>query len=109
MTDDRLTVILQTWRDWQRRPNTNIGYPPRSLPFQAGGQQHVSGESDYAAADDEEARITQACVDDLPGPEQSAVYNTVMSTRRPLGEPLEVVYLRARAMLKVALNRRGVE
>jgi hypothetical protein len=107
VTEERLTVILQTWRAWQRRPNTNIGFPPRAIPFMAGGA--YDGDSDYAAADDEESRIVQAAVDDLPGPEQSAVYNVIMGTRRPLGEPLEVVYLRARAMLKIALNRRGVE
>lgn len=107
MKDERLTTILHTWRDWQRRRVMPLGYPPRSVPFLAGGA--YDGDSDYAAADDAEARIVQACVDDLPGAENSAVYNVVMGTRRPLGEPLQEVYARAREMLKVALNRRGVE
>lgn len=108
MDDKRLTEILRTWASWNRRSDTNIGFPPRSVPFLAGGDAW-DGESDYAAADDAEARIVQAVVDDLPAVERDAVYNVVTGTRRPLGEPVQAVYLRARERLKVLLPKRGVE
>lgn len=114
--DQRLTDILANWATWQRRPNINIGFPPRSLVFEAGGAVAVGAggvydipqSEAYADVDDAEARTVQAVVDDLPGRERDAVYNVVMGTRRPLGEALEVVYVRARAMLVVRLTRRGV-
>jgi hypothetical protein len=116
MDDQRLTDILANWATWQRRPNINIGFPPRSLVFQPGGAVAVGlgGAYDipqseaYADVDDAEARTVQAVVDDLPGRERDSVYNVVLGTRRPLGEALEVVYVRARALLIVRLTRRGI-
>jgi len=112
----RLTDILDNWARWQRRPNINIGFPPRSLVFESGGAVAVGAGSSYdipqsdayADVDDAEARSVQAVVDDLPGRERDSVYNTVLGTRRPLGEPLEVVYVRARALLIVRLTKRGI-
>jgi hypothetical protein len=115
LDSDRLSDVLSNWKSWLRRSNVNIGFPPKSSPFESGGV--VSSESRdgltlneaYAHIDDEEARITDTVINDLPPAQRDAVSNVVMGTRRPLGEPLEVVYGRARAQLMVRLPRRGVE
>ena len=117
MKDDRLSDILANWRAFNRRPAIHLGFRPRALVLEGDGGQEVNLDNAYetpqseayADVDETEARTVQAVIDDLPGPENSAVYNVVMGTRRPVGEPLQEVYLRAREMLKIALRRRGVE
>lgn len=119
MKDDRLSEILANWREYQRRPDTRIGYPRRSAGFQAAGgswdgygwdedRADMPQSEAYAVVDEAEAEIVQTVIDDLPGAEKDAVYNVVMGTRRPLGEPLQDVYLRARGSLKIALYKRSV-
>ena len=116
MDDQRLSDILENWARWQRRPNINIGFRPSSPVFQSGGAIAVGAggaydipQSDaYADVDDAEALTVQAVVDDLPGRERDSVYNVVLGTRRPLGEPVQVVYVRATALLIIRLSKRGV-
>jgi hypothetical protein len=66
-------------------------------------------EALFSSAEDSLARSVDAAVDDLPPRERDAVSNAVLATSRPLGEPLEVVYERARESLMQILRRRGVE
>jgi hypothetical protein len=114
--DQRMTDILANWRIWQRRPNLNIGYPPRSLVFAGGGALGVGSGATYdipqseayLEADDAEARTVQAVVDDLPPLNRDAIYNVVMHTRRPLAMPLEDCYPQAVEMLRERLEKRGV-
>lgn len=117
MDDDRLSDILDNWRHWHQDPDLRIGWPRRSTPFEPGGtREHVNLDGGwavpqseaYAAVDEREARIVQAVVDDLPHPEQAAVYNAVLGSRRALIEPLEVVYARARVLLRARLIARGI-
>jgi hypothetical protein len=112
MDDKRLSERLETWARWQRMSDVNIGFPPRSVPFMSGGSvspedSDLSQSEAYWETDKTEAKVTQACIDDLPGKEHDAVFNVVMGASRPLGEPLQVVYLRAREMLMLLLRRRG--
>jgi hypothetical protein len=114
--DQRMTDILANWRIWQRRFNLNIGYPPRSLVFAGGGALAVGSDATYdvtqseayADADDAEARVVQAVVDDLPPVNRDAIYNVVMHTRRPLPIPLEKCYPPAIEMVRARLIKRGI-
>jgi hypothetical protein len=114
--DQRMTDILANWRIWQKRSNLNIGYPPKSLVFAGGGALAVGSDATYdvtqseayADADDAEARVVQAVVDDLPPVNRDAIYNVVMHTRRPLPIPLEECYLPGIEMLRARLIKRGI-
>jgi hypothetical protein len=107
MTDKRLSELLQIWRTWLRRSNLNLGFRPRSLGMSGTGATDF--EALFSSAEDSLARSVDAAVDDLPPRERDAVSNAVLATSRPLGEPLEVVYERARESLMQILRRRGVE
>ena len=115
MTDDRLSTVLFTWRDWCHRPDIKIGWKPNAAPFISGGV--VSAENrdgmthceEYERLDYDEAEITDTVIHDLPPILRDSVFNALLGTRRPLGRPLEQVYVEARAALKVGLRRRGVE
>jgi hypothetical protein len=106
--------IMGNWRDYNRRPDGRLGYPPKSLMLTGDGV--VSGESysditqseAYAEVDINEAERVQACVDDLPGQEASAVYNVWLGTRRPMGCSQELAYASAVTLLRMAFHRRGI-
>jgi len=106
--------IMGNWRDWNRRPDTKLGFRPRSLMLVGDGV--VSGESYsnitqsemYADVDATEAEKVQVIVDDLPGQERDAVYNVWLRTSRPLGVPQELAYASAVTLLRMAFFRRGV-
>jgi hypothetical protein len=107
--------VMSNWRDWNRRSDSKLGYPPRSLMLTGDGV--VSGESysdipqseAYAGLDAEEAEKVQVCVDDLPRIECSAVYNHWLSTSRSIGGASpELAYASAVTLLRIAFNRRGV-
>ena len=114
--DQRMTDILANWRIWQKRSNLNIGYPPKSLVFAGGGALAVGSGATYdipqseayADADDAEARVVQAVVDDLPPVNRDAIYNVVMGTRRPLAMRLEDCYPLGIELLRARLIKRGV-
>lgn len=114
MTDEELGTILENWRAYNLRPDARLGYPPRAVPFASGGVVSVENRDglthseEYEAVDEREAKIVEVVINDLPAPERDAVYNTVMGTRRPLGESLIVVYTRARPMLIAGLIRKGL-
>jgi hypothetical protein len=107
MPAERLKVLLSIWRWWQRIPNLNLGHPPRSIGLASTGSQDFDGMC--VAADKDLARTMDAVIEDLPVEERDAIHNAVMNTRRPLAEPLEVVYSRARDHLRHKLIARGVE
>jgi hypothetical protein len=106
--------IMANWRDYNRRADSRLGYPPKSLMLTGDGV--VSGDSysdvpqseAYAEVDINEAERVQACIDDLPGQEMSSVYNVWMGTRRPMGCSQDLAYASAVTMLRMAFHRRGI-
>ena len=111
--DDRLSDVLDNWKRYNRAPDINIGWPRRSFPFQPAGDAAEVGDipqSDaYADVDEREARIVDTVIHDLPLLERCALFNVVMGTRRDIGnQPLQLLYLRARAMLRVRLAAKGI-
>jgi hypothetical protein len=113
MNEQRLRDVMANWVRWQRRPNDNLGYPPRVIGMQSGGvvtseDRDMPQSEAYASVDDAEARTVQVIVDDLPGQERDAVYNVWLRTSRPLGVPQELAYASAVTLLRMAFFRRGV-
>jgi hypothetical protein len=114
LDDAQLTDVLDNWRRYQRAPDLRIGWPKRSSPFQGAGDAAETGpvtQSDYYAdVDEREARIVDTVIHDLPLLERTALFNVVLGTRRPIdgNQPLQLLYLRARAMLRVRLAAKGI-
>lgn len=109
MDDQRLTYLLQTWRDWMRESDSHLGYPTR-----AAGIRYKAGDDFDAMVDSLDrtmALAVDAAVDDLPLNERTSVYACVLAGGKVwrLREPIEVVYGRARALLKISLKARGIE
>lgn len=109
LDDKRLSFLLATWRDFMRQPDKSLGYPSRAagIRYRAGDDFDSMVES----LDRTMALAVDACVDDLPLNERASVYATVLSGGKVwrFREPIEVVYDRARAMLKIRLKARGIE
>jgi hypothetical protein len=108
MTDERLSYLLDTWRDWMREPDHSLGYPSTA----AGIRWRPGDDFDamIASLDDTMAQAVDACVDDLPLMERTAVSAVVLGPQVwRLREPMHVVYERARSLLKISLNARGIE
>lgn len=107
MTDDRLSFVLDVWRDWMREPELGLGYPGTAAGIRWKAADSFDDMCD--SADRTTALAVDAAVDSLPQAERIAVHAVVIGPnvwRRR--EPIQDVYLRAREMLKVALNARGI-
>lgn len=108
--DARLSYLLDTWRDYMRAPDHRaaLGYPSTAagIRYRAGDDFDAMVDS----LDDTMARAVDACVDDLPLMERTAVNAVVIGPMVwRLREPIYDVYERARAMLKISLKTRGIE
>lgn len=108
MTEERLSYLLDTWREWMREPDHSLGYPSTA----AGIRWRPGDDFDamVASLDETMALAVDACVDDLPLMERTAVNAVIIGPMVwRLREPIYDVYDRARALLKVSLNTRGIE
>lgn len=110
MTDDRLSYLLDTWRDFIRRPDHLIalGYPSTATGIRWNPGDDFDGMVE--SLDERMALAVDASVDDLPLMERTAVYTVVIGPQVwRLREPMHVVYERAREGLKIKLTSRGIE
>jgi hypothetical protein len=109
MTDDRLSWLLDLWRDWVKRPDHRheLGYPSTAagIRFRAGSDF----DSMVDNVDNSQAMAVDAAIDSLPPLERTAVHHVLIASVYRAREPLQDVYLRARVSLKISLNRRGIE
>lgn len=109
MTDDRLSWLLDLWRDWMRRPDHRheLGYPST-----AAGIRFRSG-SDFDSmvdnVDNTQALAVDAAIDSLPHLERTAVHHVLIASVYRAREPLQDVYERARERLKISLHARNIE
>ena len=108
MTDDDLSNHLHAWKSWCNRPDLGLGYPTTAAGIRYSTGADFDGMIDWL--DDRIALAVDAAVDDLPVNERIAVRCAVLDGPRVwrFREPLEVVYGRAREMLKVGLHARGI-
>lgn len=109
MDDQRLSYLLDTWREWYKAPDhRELGYPSRA----AGIRYSASSDFDTMldSLDQTMALAVDACVDDLPLMERTAVVAVVIGPMVwRLREPVGIVYDRARSLLKIALKTRGID
>ena len=96
MTDDRLTWLLDLWRDWMRRPDHR---------FRAGSDF----DSMVDNVDNSQALAVDAAIDSLPHLERTAVHHVLIASVYRAREPLQDVYGRARERLKISLHARNIE
>lgn len=105
--DARLDYLIDTWREWLRAPDTNLGYPSTA----AGIRWRPGDDFDALVEhlDETMARAVDASVDSLPLPERTAfVAVTIGPMVWRLREPVYAVHARAREMLKLGLKMRGI-
>lgn len=109
MTDDRLSYLLDTWREHMHRDDHGLGYPATAAGIRWRPGDDFDGM--VASLDETMALAVDACIDGLPDNERLAVGFVVLESPRVwrFREPIEVIYARAREMLKVRLNARGIE
>lgn len=108
MNDDRLSYLLETWREFQHRDDHGLGYPSTAAGIRWRPGDDFDGM--VASLDETMALAVDASIDSLPLMERTAVYAVVIGPMVwRLREPVGVVYDRARAMLKISLNARGIE
>lgn len=108
MTDERLSYLLDTWRDHMFRDDHGLGYPSTAAGIRWRPGDDFDGM--VASLDETMALAVDAAVDSLPLMERTAVNAVVIGPMVwRLREPIGIVYDRARAMLKISLNARGIE
>jgi len=109
MTDDRLSWLLDLWRDWVKRPDHRheLGYPSTAagIRFRAGSDF----DSMVDNVDNSQAMAVDAAIDSLPSLERIAVHHVLIASVYGAKEPLQDVYLRARDQLKISLRMRNIE
>lgn len=110
LDDKALSDLLATWKSWCQRDDTHLGYPSRAAGIRWSPGQDFDEMCD--SLDNRLAMAVDAVVDSLPPNEKAVVRAYVLDAGRHVWrfrEPVEVIYARAREMLKIGLNRRGVE
>ena len=110
MTDERLSVLLDLWKEWMQAEELPDGFPGRAAV--ALGRYVVGTDFDEMceSMDIRQAEAVNAAIDDLPMNERIAVHSTKLcSVWKFTREPIELVYERACEMLKVGLAMRGIE
>jgi hypothetical protein len=110
MDDKRLSYLLAVWSEYMTRSDhrAELGYPSTA----AGIRWRPPGDFDgmVATLDETMAQAVDAAVDSLPALERAAVNAVVIGPMRwKRYEPVHEVYERARGLLKISLNARGVE
>lgn len=111
MTDDRLSYLLDLWAEYMRGHIGGRGLPDGFASRAHIGSSTSSREWDAMLADVErwQAETIDAGIDDLPLNERASVMTVKLAAVYRLREPIQDVYDRARATLKVTLVRRGIE
>lgn len=110
MTDERLSYLLESWREWMRESDhrAELGYPSTA----AGIRWRAPGDFDsmVAALDDTMALAVDAAVDSLPSLERAAVNAVVIGPMRWMRhESVYETYERARGLLRITLHARGID
>lgn len=109
MTDDRLSYLLDVWREWIRQTDHRheLGYPSTASGIRYRGGTDFETMAD--SMDMTHALAVDAAIDSLEPIERRAVHHVLIRSAWGGGVPLQDVFDRARTMLKISLNRRGIE
>jgi len=105
--EQALSDALDVWAEWLRSGRWVDGYPDRSVMF-GEARSGTDWQDLEEAVDLRVAQAVDAAIEGLTGNERAAVFTVKVHSLYQLREPIEVVYLRARAALRVVLVRRGV-
>jgi len=109
VSDARLDQLFGMWAAWmQTGANIARGYPTKTPGVRSSGAQDID---DMYRTDVElrNARMMDAIIDSLPTMERTSISHVYLASVWRLREPMEVVYPRARSMVRAILKRRRVE
>ena len=109
MTDDRLSYLLDVWREWIRQTDHRheLGYPSTAAGIRYRGGTDFETMTD--SMDQTHALAVDAAIDSLEPLERRAVHHVLIRSQWASSIPLQDVFARAREMLKITLHRRGIE
>jgi hypothetical protein len=109
LENGRLDQLLELWTAWMSssQPLRELWYPDGACGCVGGGYSQ-SFDDMVEAADARSADAVNAAIESLPPIEQCAVTHVHLYAVYRFREPVEVVYLRARETLRVALPSRGI-
>lgn len=109
LDDYRLDRLLDLWSGWMRssQPLRDLWYPDGACGCVGGGYSQ-SFDDMVDAADSRAAEAVNGAIESLKPIEQCAVTHVHLLAVYRFREPVQVVYLRARDGLRVALPARGV-
>ena len=101
----RLDWLLENWVRYMRGYDMHIRLDAKTSDFWASGNSDFDGMVN--AADLDNARVTNAAIEDLSQVEQASIHHMHLSAVwRTNREPIEQVYLRARITLSDGLRMR---
>jgi hypothetical protein len=81
---NRLLEILDGWAQWMKRPTHRLGFPSRSLVMSSGGASTEDSFDELILTQDQEnIRIIDTLIHNLPPEQQDALYHKYLSSKKP--------------------------
>ena len=104
---DAVIGHLEDWAHWHRGYRMRLGYSPKSAGFSSGGAVSDESGSDYSGVDQTRYEMIDACVDDLPPIQVSAIHHRYLSAVFRMRDYVGTLAL-AHEALMIAFKRKGV-
>jgi hypothetical protein len=81
---NRLLEILDGWAQWMKKPTHRLGFPSRSLVMSSGGASTEDSFNELILTQDQDnIRIIDTLIHNLPPEQQDALYHKYLSSKKP--------------------------
>jgi hypothetical protein len=81
---NRLLEILDGWAQWMKKPTHKLGFPSRSLVMSSGGASTEDSFNELILTQDQDnIRIIDTLIHNLPPEQQDALYHRYLSSKKP--------------------------
>jgi hypothetical protein len=81
---NRLLEILDGWAQWMKKPTHRLGFPSRSLVMSSGGASTEDSFNELILTQDQDnIRIIDTLIHNLPPEQQDALYHRYLSSKKP--------------------------
>ena len=84
LNTNRLLEILDGWAQWMKKPTHRLGFPSRSLVMSSGGASTEDSFNELMLTQDQDnIRIIDTLIHNLPPEQQDALYHRYLSSKKP--------------------------
>jgi hypothetical protein len=84
LNTNRLLEILDGWAQWMKKPTHRLGFPSRSLVMSSGGASTEDSFNELILTQDQDnIRIIDTLIHNLPPEQQDALYHRYLSSKKP--------------------------